>query len=317
MSSNPVGKIFDIQRYTLHDGPGIRTGVFTQGCHLHCPWCHSPDSQPRDGILAWFSELCVGVEKCGQCLKVCPTSALTPGERVYAKFIREEIQLVHLDRGVCIGCMRCAEVCSPKALYNTARVMSVDDVMHVIDKDKAFYRRSNGGVTISGGEPMLQEEFVGALLQRCKEEGLHTALDTSGAVPWESYAKIAGNVDLVLYDLKCMDDKKSEDLIGYPSGPILENARRFAKRGNQIQIRYPVIPGYNDDEENAQAAAAFCASLGKAVQAIQILPYHRLGIPKYERIGAEYSLKDTLPPQPERLNHIRSLFTDKGMQLQQ
>lgn len=316
MDPELTGNVLDIQRYTLHDGPGIRTAIFLQGCKLHCFWCHSPDSQAMSGELAWFDLLCVGAEKCGECLKVCPEGALTPGKRTYAKFIKEDIQLVELDREKCNHCMRCTAVCFPGALYNTCKKMSVEEIMKIIDKDKIFYHRSHGGVTFSGGEPMLQFDFLMALSKRCKEEGLHTALDTSGAIAWELYEQIADYTNLVLYDLKSMDKDTCWETTGADLDLILSNVQKFAAKGNKIQIRYPVITGINDDADNVQATASFCASLGQAVQTIQILPYHRLGIPKYARIGRKYELPEDLqPPTEETIKWIKDVFVSKGLKL--
>jgi len=307
------GFVFDIQRYTLHDGPGIRTEVFLQGCHLRCLWCHSPDSWTEQGELAGFRMLCSGVDACGECLKVCPTGALSPAEPSLSKRTRETIRLVDLDRTRCTQCGECARVCANKALYFTARTMTVADVLEVIAKDDRYYRKTGGGVTISGGEPMLQSAFAGAIFRQCKALGLHTALDTTGNVAWEHYESLLDAVDLVLFDLKHMDPEVSQRLTGVRNGLILENLAKMAARGTAIQIRMPVIPGCNDDPANLEATADCCRSLGPALTLVQLLPYHRLGMPKYERVGKIYALPEVVPPSREAMESYKALFASRGL----
>lgn len=315
MKESVTGNIFDIQRYTLHDGPGIRTEIFLQGCPLKCLWCHSPDSQSYTGQLAWFPVLCVGIAKCGECLNACPRGALTNGEKKYSKFVNEEIEIVNLDRKLCDDCQLCTQVCSPKALYFTAKKMSLKELMDIVEKDRIFYRRSNGGVTISGGEPMVQAEFATAIMKECKSRGIHTALDTSGCVEWEKYEQILNYVDLVLYDLKCMDAKQSVALIGMNNERILDNIQKIATAGVPLQIRVPVIPGINDSDTNLRATASFCASLGPSVHKVQLLPYHNLGISKYNRIGKKYQLSSINPPEKERMIDIKNHFENIGAEV--
>lgn len=316
MEKDLRGQVFDIQRYTLHDGPGIRTGVFLQGCPLRCLWCHSPESCSDTGELAWLQMLCVGVEKCGECLKACRSGALATGETIYSKLAKEDIQLVRIDRGLCTTCGECAKVCSSKALYLTAKPMSVSDVIDIVMKDERYYRRTNGGVTISGGEPMLQAEFSGAILKECRGMGLHTALDTSGYAAWDAYEKIMKFVDLFLFDLKHMDSDTSLDIAGVRNEPILENLKKLADRGASIQIRVPVIPGYNDSERNLEETAGMCRSLGHSLKLVQLLPYHRLGIAKYERIGKHYALPSVEPPSNACMEDYKKYFESFGLTAQ-
>ncbi|OPZ73764.1 MAG: Benzylsuccinate synthase activating enzyme [Firmicutes bacterium ADurb.Bin456] len=315
MKNVQTGKIIDIQRYTVHDGPGIRTEVFLKGCPLRCLWCHSPDSQSLEDEIAWFEIKCIGTDSCGKCLEVCPAGALTKGRRLYSKFEKREIQVIELNRDACNNCGRCALVCWPKALYLTGRDMSLSEIMKIIDRDKLYYRKSGGGVTISGGEPMVQYKFVKALLKQCKARGLHVCLDTCGYAQWDHYREVLEYVDLVLYDLKHMDTLQSRRLTGVPNQLILENARRMAAGGVPMQIRVPIIPGYNDSEENIRATGAFCAGLGPSVSQVQILPYHRLGSAKYERLGKKYLLEDLKPPSQEQMEKCREILESCGLKV--
>lgn len=315
MENVQTGKIIDIQRYTVHDGPGIRTEVFLKGCPLRCLWCHSPDSQAAEDEIAWFEIKCIGVDSCGKCLEVCPTGALTKGRRFYSRFEKKEIQVIELNRDACNNCGRCAGVCWPKALYLTGRDASLSEIMRIIDRDRLYYRKSKGGVTVSGGEPMVQYKFVKALLQQCKARGLHVCLDTCGYAEWEHYREVLDYVDLVLYDLKHMDTVQSQLLTGVPNELILENARKMAEEGVALQIRIPVIPGCNDSEENIRATGAFCAGLGSSVTLVQILPYHRLGSAKYERLGKKYQLEGLKPPDQKQMKKCREILESYGLKV--
>jgi len=238
-----VGKVFDIQGFTVNDGPGVRTEIFLKGCPLRCLWCHSPESQAPYPQVAWYEVRCIGVKDCGDCLKVCPQGALKKGKVIYSKTQKAEIQIIELDREACDNCGKCTEVCQAEALAMAGKDMTVAELMARIDKDRPFFRRSGGGVTISGGEPMLQNKFTKALLKECKNQGLHTCLDTSGYAKWEHYKDILQYVDLVLYDIKHMDTEQSRVLTGVPNELILENARKMAANGVALQIRIPIIPG--------------------------------------------------------------------------
>lgn len=315
MDNEKIGKIFDIQRYMVHDGPGIRTGVFLKGCPLRCLWCHSPESQALEDEIAWFEIKCIGLANCGRCLQVCPTGALTKGPKIFSKFEKKEIQVIDFNRNKCNKCGLCTQVCPSKALYLTGKDISVDEIMEIIEKDRLFYRRSNGGVTVSGGEPMVQYKFVKELLKECKRRRLHVCLDTSGYAKWEHYEEVLEYVDLVLYDLKHMDTLQSQRLIGAPNELILENAKKMAKAGVAMQIRIPVIPGYNDSEENIRATGQFCSSLGSAVKLVQLLPYHRLGASKYVRLGKKYALEDLKPPSREHMNLCKEIIESYGLEV--
>lgn len=316
MNKELVGKVFDIQGFTVNDGPGVRTEIFLKGCPLRCLWCHSPESQAPYPQVAWYEVRCIGVKDCGDCLKVCPQGALKKGKVIYSKTQKAEIQIIELDREACDNCGKCTEVCQAEALAMAGKDMTVAELMARIDKDRPFFRRSGGGVTISGGEPMLQKKFTKALLKECKNQGLHTCLDTSGYAKWEHYKDILQYVDLVLYDIKHMDTEQSRVLTGVPNELILENARKMAANGVALQIRIPIIPGYNDSEENLRAASQFCLELGPAVKLVQILPYHRLGAVKYESLQKKYALASLEPPSNEHMDNCKKLIESYGLKVQ-
>lgn len=316
MNKELVGKVFDIQGFTVNDGPGVRTEIFLKGCPLRCLWCHSPESQAPYPQVAWYEVRCIGVKDCGDCLKVCPQGALKKGKVIYSKTQKAEIQIIELDREACDNCGKCTEVCQAEALAMAGKDMTVAELMARIDKDRPFFRKSGGGVTISGGEPMLQNKFTKALLKECKNQGLHTCLDTSGYAKWEHYKDILQYVDLVLYDIKHMDTEQSRVLTGVPNELILENARKMAANGVALQIRIPIIPGYNDSEENLRAASQFCLELGPAVKLVQILPYHRLGAVKYERLQKKYALASLEPPSNEHMDNCKKLIESYGLKVQ-
>ncbi len=317
MADEIYGNIYDIQKFSVHDGPGIRTDVFTKGCPLRCLWCHSPESQSFGPDLAWMDIRCIGVEFGGKCVEACEYGAIKVGEPVATlgdsgKTISPPV----IDRDKCRVCLKCADMCPSKALYNTLRRMSVEEVMVEIRKDKKYYDRSGGGVTISGGEPMSQFEFTLAVAKQCKAEGIHVALDTTGFAPWEHYKEILPYVDLFLYDLKHMDSKRSEKLVGVPNELILDNARRIAAAGGRIQFRFPIIPKLNDSEENVRATAAFCKEVENAIDVVQLLPYHKMGEMKYVRLGKKYRLVNVEPPTNEFMEAQLEIFKSYGLPAQ-
>ncbi|MBC7189169.1 glycyl-radical enzyme activating protein [Candidatus Aerophobetes bacterium] len=273
MTEKIKGLVFDIQRYSIHDGPGIRSLVFMKGCPLSCLWCSNPESQSSHQEIMFTPIKCIG---CGRCIEVCPTGAAGKKNPLDAQ-------------SLCVVCGRCVEVCPSGARRIVGRYMTVDEVMKEVEKDLLFYFSSKGGVTVSGGEPLMQAEFVAMLLKKCREKGIHTAIETCGYGKWEDFEKILKYTDLVLYDIKHIDTQKHRELTGAGNELILENARKISNLNIEMIIRVPVIPGCNDSPENMKAIATLAKSL--KVKEVHLLPYHRLGESKYERLGRKYRLK--------------------------
>ncbi len=308
-----TGRLYDIQGFSVQDGPGIRTTAFLKGCPLRCPWCHSPESQLFKKQLSWMSMRCLGVDACkSRCINACTKGALELGGKRTNVVDNEEIQMVHVKRDLCDNCGDCADKCYAEALYLCGKDYTVEELVNRLLQDRNFYENSGGGVTISGGEALMQIDFVEAVLKRLKEEGIHTALDTTGFAKWEVISRTIPYTDLYLYDLKHMDSKKHEATVKVPNEPILENAKKLAENGAKLQIRIPVIPLFNDDEANLRATAEFCKELGDAVTMVQLLPYHNMGTMKYLRISDE-PVAEATPPSDEKMNRIKEMFVEYGL----
>ncbi|MDR0858777.1 MAG: glycyl-radical enzyme activating protein [Oscillospiraceae bacterium] len=314
---NVKGHIYDIQGYAVHDGPGIRTTVYTKGCPLICLWCHSPESQRHEFELGYLQIKCLGTGVCeNACVNACPVGALSKNEPVEALNGSGLIQKVSIDREKCTGCLKCAEACITKALYPTGWDTTVDEVYERVIKDRGFFK-NGGGITISGGEAMAQFEFTLNLAKRLKDSGVHICLDTTGFAPAERYEEILPFIDLFLYDIKHMNTETHKKLTGVPNELILENARFLAQHGAALQIRVPVIPKLSDSEVNLRATAEFCASLPRdSVKLVQLLPYHKTGRMKYERLGRKYKITNVEPPNDEFMQKTLELFKSYGLNAQ-
>lgn len=308
-----TGKFYDIQGFSVHDGPGIRLTLFLKGCPLRCPWCHSPESQEFKTELNWLGLKCVGVKACGRCLDVCPNGAISLGKFRTDPASGEEIQVVDCDRSKCTNCGECAKACTAKAFYMCGTDYTVDEIMERIRKDVPFFEQSGGGVTISGGECLWQPQFLLEVLKRCKAEGIHTAVDTTGYAKWEAIEPILPYTDLFLYDLKQMDSKLHEQVIGVPNEQILENARKIAAAGGKFQIRIPMMPMFNDSVESFDAVGKFICELGDAVEVVQILPYHKLGTVKWERLQRPGVIFEAEPPSDEKVQARKKQLEDMGL----
>lgn len=316
MYENVTGHIYDIQGYAVHDGPGIRSTVYTKGCPLACLWCHSPESQKHEFELGYLPIKCLGTELCeDDCIKACPEGALTRGEPEAKLDGSGMIRKAELDRTKCTGCMKCTDACMTKALYVTGWDTTVDEVFAKVDKDKDFFK-DGGGITISGGEAMAQFAFSLNLAKKLKENGYHICLDTTGFARREQYEEILPYIDLFLYDIKHMDTEMHKRLTGVGNELILDNARFIAEHGGALQIRVPVIPKLSDGAANLRATAEFCVSLGKAVELVQLLPYHATGRMKYERIGWKYKLTNVEAPDEEFMQTVLELFKSYGLPAQ-
>ena len=308
-----TGKFYDIQGFSVHDGPGIRLTLFMKGCPLRCPWCHSPESQAFHTELNWMEIKCVGTEKCGRCLGVCPHDAITPGKTKAALDGSGEIRLVTTDRAKCDNCGECAKACTSKALYMCGADYTLDEIMERVRRDLPFFKRSGGGVTVSGGECLCQPEFTLAILKRCREEGIHTAVDTTGFVRWEVIEPILQYTDVFLYDIKGVDGALHEQVIGVPNDLILENARKIAAAGGRFQIRIPVMPMYSDSAEVFDEIGRFILELGDSVDVVQILPYHNLGTVKWERLQTQRPVFEATPPSDELIEERRRQLEEMGL----
>ena len=271
------GTVFDIQRFSIHDGPGIRTTVFVKGCPLSCLWCHNPESIESQPEIAFLAEKCIG---CGYCFKTCPKGC----------HVMENEQHV-LHRDTCERCGRCTLECYAQALELIGKEMTVDEVIDTVLRDQPFYETSNGGMTLSGGEPLTQFDFTKALLDRARTEGLHTCVETSGFAPRERVLELVPWVDLFLWDYKETDPAKHEEYTGAPPDAILANLQAIDDAGAAIILRCPVIPGLNDRPDHFEGIASTATALTN-VQEIQLEPYHPLGKSKSERIGKPYALGD-------------------------
>ncbi|MBU5438478.1 glycyl-radical enzyme activating protein [Tissierella sp. MSJ-40] len=293
------GTIINIQKYSIHDGPGIRTTVFLKGCPLKCWWCHNPESQSYKQEIMFFEERCI---KCKACEGKCQQQAIR---------INDSFPIV--NRKKCILCGECANFCPNNAREYVGKNITVKDLMKEIQKDEIFYEESGGGVTFSGGEPMVQIDFLNEVLKNCKDMDIHTAVDTSGYTNWKNFNKIIDKVDLFLYDLKLMNNEKHLKYIGVPNNSILENLKKLSDIGANIFIRMPIIAGINDDNEHIIESIKFLSSLN--IMQINLLPYHKMGMDKYKRLGLDYNLSGMEKPTDERMIEIANEFKSSGMKI--
>ena len=314
MPSNPVndqalaqlaqteGWVLNIERYTLHDGPGIRTTVFLKGCPLRCLWCSNPESQLSRPELVYFEDNCTA---CGRCLGVCPQDAIlqeTPGAPVTILYDR------------CDGCGICVDSCVYEALTLAGEQMTAGEVVEIVARDLPFYKHSEGGLTISGGEPFNQPEFASAVLHLAQEKGIRTAIQTSGQAPLSSVKQLLPHLDLVIFDIKHLDNQTHKKLTGVPNAQILSNLSYINSTGTPITLQIPLIPGLNDSTENLDRLAALVGSL-ESVQGLSVLAYHTLGLTKYRCTGRDYALEDLEKASNEYLEEKKAYFREKGVPL--
>jgi pyruvate formate lyase activating enzyme len=292
------GLIFNIQKYSVHDGPGIRTTVFLKGCPLCCVWCHNPESiSPRREVVRLEGRCAL----CGECRQACPLAAHATEEKA-----------LPARNPDCTFCEACVEACPTGARQVVGREMSVVQVMEEILRDRIFYEESAGGVTFSGGEPLMQPDFLLALLEACRAQALHTAVDTCGFGCSQHLLAVGRLSSLMLYDLKFMDEERHRHYCGVSNRPILENLRTLAPLHGHIWIRVPVIPGVNDDGANLEGIARFAAGL-QGVRQVNLLPYHRTGVEKFRRLGKSPPLTGLDQPSQEQLRKALRLFEGFGL----
>jgi pyruvate formate lyase activating enzyme len=290
--------IFDVMRFAVHDGPGIRTTVFLKGCPMKCAWCHNPEAIPAEPMLAFTAHLCT---KCGACVEACRKEAHRIGDG------RHEI-----DRRRCEICGACVEQCYAVALEITGARRTAAEVIEEVLQDRLFYKNSGGGMTLSGGEPLTQAAFARALLRLARENGIHTALDTAGFASWDTLEKTAELADLILYDLKHTHNPQHLACTGVSNEHILENLRRLDETGRPIWIRIPLVVGYNDSDESFRAFGEFLQELHH-VKRIEVLRYNRLAESKYERIGADYPLRGLPTPDWEHAQSRCRILAQYGL----
>ncbi|MDL2236551.1 glycyl-radical enzyme activating protein [Christensenellaceae bacterium OttesenSCG-928-K19] len=286
-----TGMIFDIQRYSLNDGGGIRTIVFFKGCPLDCKWCSNPESKRRQAEIIFWKNRCIG---CGKCVEACPVK----------KGCKPQ------GEAACTLCMRCTEACPAKALRRSGEEMTVAQVMKVVRRDAVFYRHSGGGVTLSGGEPLMQWEFAAALAAELQANLFDVAIETTGCAKWEHAWAVFRHCDRILFDVKFMDNAKHKQLTGVDNGLILENAAKLAETGKEVIYRVPLMQDYNADEENILALVALAKK--NNVKQIHLLPYHEYAKPKYEALGLEYTFC-AHPPKEAHMEKLKALITAHGL----
>lgn len=298
------GNVFNIQKFSIHDGPGIRTTVFLKGCPLACKWCHNPESLSREKQILINHDKCI---RCGTCIKICPTNAL---------YIKED--KLNLNKCLCNYCGDCEIVCIQEAIEVVGKEMTDDEVIAEVEKDKVFYDVTGGGVTFSGGEPFYQPKFLAALVRKAKEKSLHVTIDTSGMTLWENIENVLDYVDLYLYDLKMIDSEKHKKYIGSNNKIILENLKRLDKeldkREGSINLRLIMLKGINDSEEDINLILDFISDLNNISQ-INLLEYHTMGREKYSRLNLEYEMSGDEKPDDYRLKSIKKIFEKNNYQV--
>ncbi len=292
--------VFDVQKFSVHDGPGIRTILFLKGCPLRCTWCANPESQSSMQLLMFFPDKCIA---CGKCIERCKNSAI----------VNKDGRIL-FERNKCTNCGECTEVCYAGARKISGKEFTVEDAIKEVDKDKVFYRNSGGGLTFSGGEPMVYPEFVRDVSKHYFEQDISVAIETCGEVPKKNYEMVLPYLNLVLFDLKIMDNEMHKKYTGSSNKQILNNIRYVSERVHTI-IRTPIIPGINDSDENIEEMGTFIKSLKGNIEEVHILPYHELGRNKYDALGYKYTL-DRGTPSNEHMCEIKEKLEGFGLIVQ-
>jgi pyruvate formate lyase activating enzyme len=291
--------IFDIKRYAINDGPGIRVVVFFKGCNMHCAWCHNPESISSKVEKMYAPAKCI---KCGSCVEACPENAITL-----------KPDGIITDPELCKMCGKCAEVCPTKAIEMSGKVMSVNEIMDIIEKERIFFDQSGGGVTFSGGEPLVHTKMLIRLLDECGKRGIHRAVDTAGNVSTETILDVARRTDLFLYDVKMIDSDLHKKWINSGNEKILYNLRAIAKAGKQIIIRIPLIGGVNDTNKNIELTAKFIEELAGEKKLVHLLPYHAIAENKYMKLGKADDFEKLKEPDKETIERAIAKFGEYGI----
>ncbi len=304
-----TGNVFNIQRYTVHDGPGTRTELFLKGCPMHCLWCANPEGLDLGCEIGVYPKRCIGLDKCGLCLGLCPDGK--------SALIIEDNIVKAIDRDICSKCMECTDACPGNALVVWGKEMSVEEALDEIKKDLEFYGKT-GGMTLSGGEPLVQWRFSSNLLKACQEEGINTCFESTFNASWEVVEKVLAHTDFIITDIKHMNPDKHKEYTGVDNQLVLENLKKISKLGIPYIIRVPIIPNHNDSLENAKETAEFIANqMGNTVKQVQLLVFHEYGITKYETLGKPYPLKNRVWPerakQKETILAIRDVMQSYGI----
>lgn len=290
MYNESKGLIFDIQRYAIHDGPGIRTTAFLKGCPVRCQWCANPESQQSAPEISYLGNDCI---HCGSCAQICPQKAVTVSENSH-----------FIDRGACDLCGQCVNICPGEALQILGSYVSPAELFDEMATDHPFWKRSGGGITLSGGEPLAQPEFVLAFIKLCRENYVHTLIETCLHVPQNIIKDVLLQADDIICDIKIMDEDRHKAFIGVSNELILENLAFLLNSGKPVLVRIPLIPSINDDRDNLEATGVLLSANRHNVQ-LELLPYHRLGESKYARLGRTYGLADIVPPSDEDMDKAK------------
>lgn len=293
------GYVTEIQKFSVHDGPGIRTIVFLKGCPLKCLWCQNPETQYACSEIKFDIGKCIG---CLKCIKECPENAITLKNKMLVT-----------DKKLCIVCGKCTEKCYSGAREIVGKIYTCDEVYEIVNQDKVFYKNTGGGVTLSGGEPLFQWEFSVALLKKCKENGINTAIETCGFAKWEHFEAVLRYTDFLLYDIKIVDAELHKKYTGQSNELILSNLYAASKINHNIVIRLPLIPGINDDEENLKTTAR----IAKEVNALEVhlLPYHEIGVGKYKTLGRRYLLRNITISSKEEVTRAKEIMESEGIEI--